>query len=384
MARIGAALGAERLGASIYELPAGQSICPYHYEFPHEEWLLVLEGQATVRPRVAMSSSIRGTSSASRRARRGAQGDECRELTLRGAVPLDGGRPHGRCVSRQRQDRRRPPGKMFRESDAVDYRSGETAARRGAATLRGCRSRSLNSWTDFARRRLVAATLRCCARLSARITTGQLDAIARRPLRLTRRAVGADPDLRLPASICVSIDDQVVHGIPGRRVLRAGNWSRSTWRPSSMATTPTPRSRWRSGRSAGSPAADRRHRAGLSGECARPSRGRHCTTWAGDRAHGPRARPERDPRADRSRDRPPDARGADRLRTGARRERPVLEPGSCLRSSRWSLPETPESSLERDGWTVRTADRSLTAHEEHTIMVADGGPVVSHRSPEAP
>jgi methionyl aminopeptidase len=29
-----------------------------------------------------------------------------------------------------------------------------------------------------------------------------------------------------------------------------------------------------------------------------------------------------------------------------------------------------------DGWTVRTADGSLSAHSEHTIMVAVGGPVV--------
>jgi methionyl aminopeptidase len=32
--------------------------------------------------------------------------------------------------------------------------------------------------------------------------------------------------------------------------------------------------------------------------------------------------------------------------------------------------------LDPDGWTVRTRDRSLSAHEEHTIMVATGGPVV--------
>jgi methionyl aminopeptidase len=32
--------------------------------------------------------------------------------------------------------------------------------------------------------------------------------------------------------------------------------------------------------------------------------------------------------------------------------------------------------VDRDGWTVRTADHSLTAHEEHTIMVAEHGPVV--------
>ena len=49
MDRIGPKIGASQLGASIYELPAGQSICPYHYEYPEEEWLVVLEGQVTLR-----------------------------------------------------------------------------------------------------------------------------------------------------------------------------------------------------------------------------------------------------------------------------------------------------------------------------------------------
>jgi len=49
MARFGPSLGAEKMGASLYELPPGQSICPYHYEYPDEEWLLVLEGLVTVR-----------------------------------------------------------------------------------------------------------------------------------------------------------------------------------------------------------------------------------------------------------------------------------------------------------------------------------------------
>ena len=34
MARFGPALGASQMGASLYELPPGQSICPYHYEYP--------------------------------------------------------------------------------------------------------------------------------------------------------------------------------------------------------------------------------------------------------------------------------------------------------------------------------------------------------------
>ena len=35
--------------ASVYELPPGQAICPYHYEYGEEEWLLVLEGRPTLR-----------------------------------------------------------------------------------------------------------------------------------------------------------------------------------------------------------------------------------------------------------------------------------------------------------------------------------------------
>jgi uncharacterized cupin superfamily protein len=49
MDRLGPKVGAERMGASIYELPPGQSICPYHYEYGEEEWLLVLTGTPTVR-----------------------------------------------------------------------------------------------------------------------------------------------------------------------------------------------------------------------------------------------------------------------------------------------------------------------------------------------
>jgi uncharacterized cupin superfamily protein len=49
MDRFGARIGARRIGASVYELPAGQSVCPYHYEFGDEEWLIVLAGRPTVR-----------------------------------------------------------------------------------------------------------------------------------------------------------------------------------------------------------------------------------------------------------------------------------------------------------------------------------------------
>jgi uncharacterized cupin superfamily protein len=49
MMRLGPLVGGSAVGASIYELPPGQALCPYHYEYGEEEWLLVLEGTPTVR-----------------------------------------------------------------------------------------------------------------------------------------------------------------------------------------------------------------------------------------------------------------------------------------------------------------------------------------------
>src|SRR3954463_16464953 len=46
--RVGATLGAARSGLSVYELPPGQTVSPYHYEEPEEEWLLVAWGPPTL------------------------------------------------------------------------------------------------------------------------------------------------------------------------------------------------------------------------------------------------------------------------------------------------------------------------------------------------
>lgn len=48
-ARLGPRLGASKIGITVYELPPGQSICPYHYELGDEEWLLCLTGEPTLR-----------------------------------------------------------------------------------------------------------------------------------------------------------------------------------------------------------------------------------------------------------------------------------------------------------------------------------------------
>ena len=50
MVRLGTRHGGGRgTGMSVYELPPGQAIGPYHFENPEEEWLLVLAGRPTLR-----------------------------------------------------------------------------------------------------------------------------------------------------------------------------------------------------------------------------------------------------------------------------------------------------------------------------------------------
>jgi uncharacterized cupin superfamily protein len=48
-ARVGKKIGATKMGMSIYELPTGQAVCPYHFEWTDEEWLIVVAGTPTLR-----------------------------------------------------------------------------------------------------------------------------------------------------------------------------------------------------------------------------------------------------------------------------------------------------------------------------------------------
>jgi uncharacterized cupin superfamily protein len=48
MGRVGAQAGGEALAVKVFELPPGESVCPYHYEY-EEEWLVVLTGTVLLR-----------------------------------------------------------------------------------------------------------------------------------------------------------------------------------------------------------------------------------------------------------------------------------------------------------------------------------------------
>jgi methionyl aminopeptidase len=72
--------------------------------------------------------------------------------------------------------------------------------------------------------RVVAATIdRLLASVRPGATTAQLDRTAEEAI----RSAGAAPSFKgyrgFPASICTSVNEQVVHGIPGSRVLREGD-----------------------------------------------------------------------------------------------------------------------------------------------------------------
>ena len=74
--------------------------------------------------------------------------------------------------------------------------------------------------------RLVGETLELLREhAKAGITTGELDALAEEHI----RGAGGVPSFKgyahppFPATICASVNDEVVHGIPGPRVLREGD-----------------------------------------------------------------------------------------------------------------------------------------------------------------
>jgi uncharacterized cupin superfamily protein len=58
--RVGDAIGASAIGATVYELAEGQRICPYHFHHGVEEWLLVLDGSPVLRTTAGERALRRG------------------------------------------------------------------------------------------------------------------------------------------------------------------------------------------------------------------------------------------------------------------------------------------------------------------------------------
>ncbi|MEV4140041.1 type I methionyl aminopeptidase [Dactylosporangium sp. NPDC049742] len=58
-----------------------------------------------------------------------------------------------------------------------------------------------------------------------------------------------------------------------------------------------------------------------------------------------------------------------------------LEPGLTIAIEPWFCRSTDKIKYDQDGWTIRSADGSRTAHSEHTVAVTPSGPQVLTRRP---
>ena len=55
----GSAASGNGLAVKVFEIPVGESVCPYHYEY-EEEWLIVLEGEVVLRTPAGEETLTRG------------------------------------------------------------------------------------------------------------------------------------------------------------------------------------------------------------------------------------------------------------------------------------------------------------------------------------
>jgi methionyl aminopeptidase len=212
------------------------------------------------------------------------------------------------------------------------------------------------------------------------VTPLELDAIAAEVIRArggTPSFIGVPGPLAPFAhTVCVSIDDEVVHGVPDVRVIREGQlvsvdcgaivdgWhgdSARTWlvgevpeaaRRLSAAT----REAMLAGVAAARPGASLEDVAGAIEDVGVAHGYGIVRAYVG---HGIGTEMHEEPQVTN-------------YRTGRRGRR--IEPGLCVAIEPMFTLGGAETRVKPDGWTVATADGSLAAHWEHTIAVTEAGP----------
>jgi methionyl aminopeptidase len=231
--------------------------------------------------------------------------------------------------------------------------------------------------------RLVAEVLALVeSELKPGVTTGYLDQLAERHI----RAAGAVPSFKgygdrrnpFPASLCVSIDDEVVHGIPGNRQIRDGQvvsvdagaivegWHGDAARtfvvgdrgPEVTRLVDTTRLAMMAGIAAAVPGARIGDISAAIEDVAKPAGYGVVRQFVG---HGIGTEMHQDPQVPNYRAGP---RGIE------------LQPGICLAIEPMLTLGGYEVAVKPDGWTVVTRDGSLAAHFEHTIAVTENGPQI--------
>ena len=226
------------------------------------------------------------------------------------------------------------------------------------------------------------------AELKPGVTTGHLDELAERHI----RGEGAIPSFKgylgagrygkgpkaFPASTCISIDSEVVHGIPGDRVIKAGSlvsvdvgaivdgWHGDGARTFVVgAVAPEARAlvdATRLAMMAGIAAARAGARVGdISAAVEDVGKAHGYGIVKPFVGHGIGTEMHQDPQVPN-------------YRTGSRG--PELQPGICLAIEPMFTLGSGDVYVEADGWTVATQDDALAAHFEHTIAVTAHGPEI--------
>jgi methionyl aminopeptidase len=231
--------------------------------------------------------------------------------------------------------------------------------------------------------RIVAEVLDLVGReLRPGVTTGHLDRLAEAHI----RAAGATPSFKgypginprrpFPASLCISLDDEIVHGIPGDRIIAAGQivsidagaivdgWHGDAARTFFVGQAPervqalidTTHAAMMAGIAAAVPGNHIDDISAAVEDVAKPFGFGIVRQFVG---HGIGTEMHEEPQVPN-------------YRTGRRGRK--LEPGLCLAIEPMFTLGDPRAHVLDDDWTVSTVDGSLAAHFEHSIAITDEGP----------
>ncbi len=223
-----------------------------------------------------------------------------------------------------------------------------------------------------------AALVAVAAAVRPGVTTGELDELAERVI----REAGAVPAFKgyhgFPGTLCTSIDEQVVHGIPGERVLREGEILSvdcgaivEGYYGDSAMTFPVGKV---SGQARRLLAVTR---ASLEAGIARcvPGMRLHDISAAiqavAESAGFSVVREYVGHGIGRSMHEDPQVPNYGQAGTG-----PTLKPGMVLAIEPMINAGAADVRPLDDGWTVVTADGALSAHFEHTVAVTEAGPLI--------
>ena len=134
-ARIARQAGSERLGLSLWELPAGEAAYPYHFHYGEEELVIVLDGRPSLRTRAGWRELEEGEVVAFLRGEKGGHQLVNRTAgTVRFLALSTSGEPDvvaypdsGKIGAFERLPAGGGLQTMFRMADSVDYYDGEVS-----------------------------------------------------------------------------------------------------------------------------------------------------------------------------------------------------------------------------------------------------------------